>query len=183
MVLKIVIGLGLAVAICIVLVVLIGYLLPVRHVAARAINLHKKPDDVFALVSNIENAATWRLGLHKIELLPSAEGRIRFREVTDDGTIAYEMAERKPPERLVTRISDPNLPFGGSWIYEISATPEGCRLNITERGEVYNPIFRFVTRFFLGYNRSLDKYLESVARTFGDAAQPAEGTPADAPLG
>ena len=60
--------------------------------AARAINLHKTPDDVFALVSNIENAATWRLGLHKIELLPSAEGQIRFREVTDDGTIAYEMA-------------------------------------------------------------------------------------------
>ena len=41
MVLKIVIGLGLAVAICTVLVLLIGYLLPVRHVAARAINLHK----------------------------------------------------------------------------------------------------------------------------------------------
>ena len=75
--------------------------------------------------------------------------------MTDDGTIAYEMAERKPPARLVTRISDPKLPFGGSWIYEISATPEGCRLNITEReSEVYNPIFRFVTRFFLGYNRA-----------------------------
>jgi|SRR5882672_5299190 len=180
--LRVVIAVGLAVAFCIVLVLVIGYLLPVRHVAARAINLRRTPDDVFALVSNIQNAATWRIGLRKVELLPGAEGRNRFQEVTADGTITYEIAELKPPMRLVTKIADPKLPFGGSWIYEISATPGGCHLNITERGEIYNPVFRFVSRFFLGYNRSLDEYLESVARKFGDTDQPAEGTPADAPL-
>jgi len=177
MMLKVVIGVGLALAFCIVVVIVIGYLLPVRHVAARAINLRRKPDDVFALISNIKDAARWRIGLQKVELLPSAEGRFRFEEVTDDGSITYEIAEVKPPTRLVTRISDPKLPFGGSWIYEISPTSDGCRLNITERGEIYNPVFRFVSRFFLGYNQSLNKYVESVARKFGGAAQPTEGIP------
>lgn len=175
---RIAIGIGLALVFCVVLVVVIGYLLPVRHVAARAINLRRKADDVFALISNVRDAAAWRKGVKKIELLSRKEGPTRFQEVTDDGTITYEIAELKPPSRMVTRISDSKLPFGGSWIYEISGTQEGCRLNITEQGEVYNPIFRFVSRFFLGYNRSIDKYLESVARKFGDAAQPSEGVPA-----
>jgi hypothetical protein len=177
MMLKIIIGVGLALVFCIVVVIVIGYMLPIRHVAARAIHLRRKPDDVFALISNIKDAATWRIGLQKVELLPSAEGRSRFEEVTDDGTITYEIAEVKPPTQMVTRISDPKLPFGGSWMYEISPTSDGCRLNITEKGEIYNPVFRFVSRFFLGYNQSLDKYLESVARKFGDVSQPSEGIP------
>jgi hypothetical protein len=38
----------------IVLVVVIGYVLPKQHVAARAISLRQKPADVFALISNFK---------------------------------------------------------------------------------------------------------------------------------
>lgn len=178
---KIAIYVVVALALCVALVIVIGYLLPVRHVAARAITLRRSPEEVFALISNVKDGAAWRIGLRQVELLPPNDGRARFREVTGDGAITYEIVELKPPERLVTRIADPKLPFGGTWIYEISRVPEGCRLNITERGEVYNPVFRFVSRFFLGYTRTLDQYLESVARKFGAAAQPSEGLPAPPP--
>jgi hypothetical protein len=177
---KIAIGIGVVLAISIVLVIVIGYLLPVRHVSARVISLRRGPDETFALITDVQNAATWRTGLRKVELLPANDGLTRFREASDDGTITYEIVDLKPPTRMVTRISDPKLPFGGYWIYEISSMPEGCRLNITERGEIYNPVFRFVSRFFLGYHRSLDKYLESVGRKFREAVQPSEGTQADA---
>ena len=89
------------------------------------------------------------------------------------------MEESAPPLRMVTRIDGKNLPFGGRWIFEISPTAEGCRLNVTERGEVYNPVFRFVSRFVLGYTGTLDRYLTSVARKFGDSAVPVEGTVSD----
>jgi hypothetical protein len=180
--LRVAIGVALALALCVVVVIVIGYLLPVHHVAARVINLRRKPEEVFSLISNIQAAATWRVGVKKVELLSGSQSPTRFREVTDDGTITYEITGLKPPARMVTKISDPNLPFGGSWIYEISPTQEGCRLNITESGEVYNPVFRFLSRLVLGYNGSLDKYLKSVSRKFRDDAQPSEGVPATGDL-
>jgi hypothetical protein len=38
------------------------------------------------------------------------------------------------------------------------------RLQITEDGEIYNPIFRFVSRFFIGYEGTLRQYVSDVER-------------------
>lgn len=102
--------------------------------------------------------------------------------------MTYEVLESNPRQSLatrvlagrvlVTRIEGKNLPFGGEWIFELSPAPEGCRLNITERGEIYNPVFRFISRFVLGYNGTLDNYLRSVALKFAENTTPAQGTPA-----
>jgi uncharacterized protein YndB with AHSA1/START domain len=163
----------------VVLVVLIGYALPKQHVAARVIALRQKPADVFALISNFKDGPAWRAGLRQVELLPDRDGHTRFRESSKNGSITMEVVEWNPPERLVTRIDDKNLPFGGIWIFEVSPSAEGSRLNITERGEVYNPVFRFVSRFILGYTGTLDTYLTSVARKFGENAAPLEGNVAE----
>jgi hypothetical protein len=74
---------------------------------------------------------------------------------TNDGKFA--IVESSPPHRLVTAIAGRNLPFGGTWTYEF--TPEGnaTTVTITERGEVYNPFFRFVSRFVMGYEGSVRK--------------------------
>jgi hypothetical protein len=75
-----------------------------------------------------------------------------------------------PPRALVTRIADPKLPFGGTWTYEISSPPDGgSQLRITEDGEIYNPIFRFVSRFVLGYSRTQEEYLQALGAKFGQS--------------
>jgi hypothetical protein len=35
-------------------------------------------------------------------------------------------------------------------------------LRITEQGEVYNPVFRFVSRFVIGQNRTIETYLRDL---------------------
>jgi len=77
-------------------------------------------------------------------------------------TITYEALESSPPRKLVVHIADPNLPFGGSWTYEITPAVSGCSLTITEDGEVYNPLFRFVSRFIIGHTATIDAYLKAV---------------------
>ena len=37
-------------------------------------------------------------------------------------------------------------------------------MTITERGEVYNPIFRFVSRFVLGHEKTINTYLSAFER-------------------
>lgn len=163
----------------IVLSVVIGYALPKRHVAARAIVLRQKPADVFALISDFRNGASWRSGLQQVEMLPDREGHARFRERGKNGALTFDVVELNPPQRMVTQIDRTGIPFGGVWIFEVSPETNGSRLNITERGEIYNPVFRFVSRFILGYTGTLDTYLKDVARKFGENSPPVAGNIAE----
>jgi len=163
----------------VVLVVMIGYALPQQHVAARAVSLGQKPEDVFALISNFKDGPAWRAGLQQVEILPDRDGHTRFREKSKNGAITYEVVEANPPRRLVTRIDGKGMPFGGGWIFEVSPTPDGCRLNITERGEIYNPVFRFVSRFILGYTGTMDTYWKNVSQKFGESSVPVDGNAAE----
>jgi hypothetical protein len=79
-----------------------------------------------------------------------------------------ETVEMIPQQRLVGRIADPKLPFGGTWTFEITPTAEGATLRITERGYVTNPLFRFLSRFVFGYTTAIESYLKSLARKFGE---------------
>ena len=175
MMLKLVIF-GLAGLVGIVLaIVVVGFLIPKQHVASRALVLRQKPEDVFALISDFKSAPTWRSEVRQVELLPEANEHARFREIGSTGALTMEVTQWNPPRRMVTRIADKGLPFGGSWIFEIAPTAGGCQLNITERGEIYNPVFRFVSRFILGYERTLNTYLQSVSRKFGENTTPMPG--------
>jgi hypothetical protein len=159
-------------------VVLIGWLLPKQHVASRAVTLHQKPEDVFRLISDFKAAPSWRSDVQKVELLPPSNGHVFYREKGTNGVLTMEIVESRPPSRMVARIADKGLPFGGMWIFDISATADGSTLNITERGEIYNPVFRFVSRFLLGYRRTLDAYLQNVSRKFEEGSVPQEGVAA-----
>ena len=49
-------------------------------------------------------------------------------------------------------------------VAELAADGGGTRLTITEDGEVYNPLFRFVSRFIMGHTSSIDRYLADVQK-------------------
>ncbi|MGH9763547.1 MAG: LIC10604 family protein, partial [Blastocatellia bacterium] len=66
------------------------------------------------------------------------------------------------------RIADANLPFGGSLKYEIEKAGDGIIITITEDGEVYNPVFRFVSRFIMGHSATIEGYLKDLGNKFGE---------------
>jgi hypothetical protein len=73
---------------------------------------------------------------------------------------------------MVTRIIDEGMPFGGSWTYELSDSDGGTEVRITEDGVVYNPIFRFVSRFVMGHHGTMDGYLTNLGRKLGTDGPP-----------
>lgn len=155
---------------CIVLilagVVVTGYILPKRHVVTRSAIYRTTPQKVFELISG---APDWRPDVTKFEFL-SAPGRVRsIRETTSDGqTITYEIVESQPPTLLVRRIVDKNLPYGGSWTYRVEPSAGQTLLRITEDGEVYNPVFRFMSRFVIGHSKTIDTYLRNLGKALGE---------------
>jgi hypothetical protein len=72
----------------------------------------------------------------------------------------------------VTHITDKALPFGGSWDYRLEPAGNDTRVTITENGEVYNPVFRFVSRFLMGHTATIDKYLTALAGKTGGTYVP-----------
>ena len=152
----------------VLIVIAVGYSLPVNHRAQAAATFNAPPDSVFALITNVEAFPSWRAGIKSAQRVPSTDGKQRFREVSGNGTMSYLMETIDPPRKLVTRIDDKSLPFGGSWTYEV--IPVGSTqstLRITEDGEIYNPLFRFVARFIMGYESTINEYLASAKKKLG----------------
>jgi Polyketide cyclase / dehydrase and lipid transport len=156
----------------VLLITIIGLCLPKGHVASRWAEFKQPAEKVWDLMADYENTATWRGDISRVERLPDREGRPVWIEHGGDGPLTIERMGAQRPSRMVTRIADEKLPFGGTWTYEISPTPGGCRVTITENGEVYNPIFRFVGRFIIGHTSTMEGYLRAIGGKFGEQVEP-----------
>ena len=156
----------------IVLVAIIGALLPRDHVATMTATIAAPPDKVWAALTDVAAYPQWRGDVQKVDVLTSP---LSWREHTKRGdmTLATEIFE--PPRRMVCRIQDKGMPFGGAWEYQLAPAPGDANktvVTITERGWVSNPIFRFVSRYVMGHYATLDSYLRALSRKFGSETIP-----------
>ena len=111
-----------------------GAALPTAHVASRSKRLSARPDIVWGLINDPVATKGWA------------------------GDAKTEVVEQDAPRLLVTKIVGESA-YGGTWTFEIA--PEGhdaSTVTITERGEVYNPLFRAVSRV-TGHTRTIEGYL------------------------
>jgi hypothetical protein len=152
------------VVLLVVIVAGIGYTLPQKHQASREQTFSAAPARIFELITTPAEYPVWRSGVKSVEMLPAENGKTRFKETGSDGAITYVFDEMSPA-RVRSRIADVSLPFGGQWTYDIEPAGTGTKLRITEDGEVYNPIFRFMSRFVFGHHSSIDKYLADLKRS------------------
>jgi uncharacterized protein YndB with AHSA1/START domain len=151
-------------------VILVGYALPERHTAAAEASFRQPPAAIWEAITGYSKFPEWRKAVSRVEPLPLANGLPAWKEFDSHGNaIPFQVVESVAPQRLVTRIADPHLPFGGTWTYEITPTADGgSRLRITENGEIHNPIFRFVSRYVMGYRAMLETYLGALGEKFGE---------------
>jgi uncharacterized protein YndB with AHSA1/START domain len=161
---------GGAVVALIALVAIVGALLPETHQARRTAVLAAPPDSVWAVVRDFGSYAAWWPDVRQMTRLPDRDGHEVWRQTLLAGAAPIEIVEVAPPRRLVARIADEDLPFGGTWTYELEPASSGTRLTVTEDGVVYNPMFRFVARFITGYAGTIESYERALARRVGGAA-------------
>jgi hypothetical protein len=149
------------------IVVIVGASLPKEHRASATRVVHGAPDAVWALIDDLAAAPAWRSDLKSVERLPDKSGFPAWVEIDRRGhRIPYETVRRDPPRTLVRRIADPALPFGGTWTINVSHTNGHASVEIVEDGEVYNPIFRFMSKFIFGHTKTMESYLDALARRF-----------------
>lgn len=151
-----------------------GGFLPRDHTARMEITVQSPPERVWGLVSDFAGTARWRDAVTRVDLLPAAQGPLRFVEVSRQGAVTFEVVSQDPPRRQVVRVVDDDQPFGGTWTWEIEPDGAGSRLAITERGFVKSPLFRVMGKLFFPPTATMDAYLRALARELGESAEPRE---------
>jgi uncharacterized protein YndB with AHSA1/START domain len=154
------------------LITAIGFWLPEAHVASVERHLTVAPERLWAILTDIDGFPAWRQDVTRVERWQDAHGLQGWTEHTSNGPMRLVVDRADPPNTLVVRIADPDLPFGGTWTYEIAGQADGSTIRITERGEVYNPIFRFASRFVFGHDRTIRAYLDALERRTAQQEQP-----------
>ncbi len=161
------IGLGVLVA-AIVLVWVIGMLLPKGHVATRSAGFKVPRERVWELLTDFAGQPAWRKSLKSVERASDQNGHEVWVDVNSRGErMPYETLDAAAPAKLVRKIADPSLPFGGTWTWELIEEDGGTRLRITERGEVYNPLFRVVSQF-MDMRKTIDGFLIDLGTKLGE---------------
>ncbi|WP_380284309.1 SRPBCC domain-containing protein [Kitasatospora purpeofusca] len=141
-----------------------GRRLPVEHLSGGGLELAQPPAAVWDVLTDVDLFPAWRPDVAHVERLPAtAAGRPRWREDGRHGHTVYEVVESERPHRLVTGIADPDLPYGGTWTFVLTPVGAGCTLTVTERGEVYQPLYRAVSHYVTGEGAAVHRFLAALA--------------------
>ena len=133
---------------------------PRDHEVSATVQLERPPSEVFAIVEDVASHPCWRTGLSKVEIV--SESPRRFVEHVDGETVTYEVDERIAGRKLVVRIADDDLPYGGTWTYELAPVDGGTALTITERGFVDGIVLRGIAALVMDPLASIAQYEQDI---------------------
>jgi uncharacterized protein YndB with AHSA1/START domain len=145
---------------------LIGSRLPRSHHASAERILPVAPEPLWRTLTDVDAFPAWRRDVKRVTRLADRDGKPMWIEDAKSGKVTFAFERMDAPKVLVSRIADPNLPFGGTWTFEIAPAAHGSRLRISEDGEIYNPLFRFMARFIFGYEGTINEYLATLEAKF-----------------
>ncbi len=79
--------------------------------------------------------------------------------------VAFRTAESRPREKLVRVIAGSDLPYGGTWTFELADAPGGGTLfTLTEDGWIRPPIFRAVAKWFIGLDSTQRDFMANLEK-------------------
>jgi uncharacterized protein YndB with AHSA1/START domain len=155
----------LGVAAIVAVAAIAGMVLPKTHRASRTVTLSATPHAVFAIIADFAHSGEWRPDVQRVEVLSGTGPGMEFRELGSNGSVRYRVEVLEPDTRIVTRIADATLAFGGSWTFDLAATASGdTQLTITEDGEIFNPFFRLMSKMFFPPTATIEKYLAALEK-------------------
>jgi len=159
---------GLLVFVALVLIG-VGTSLPVEHHSTCSTDLKTPVHQLWTTVYDVGDSS-WRPEITRVEQPAPGAASDTWVEVDRYGhSIKFERVSAEPDHRLEIRIADQTAPFGGTWTYEFSPQPAGTRVSIAEDGQIYNPVFRLVSRYVMGYSAPMRAYLTDLGKHFGQS--------------
>ena len=150
-----------SIAALVALIYLAGSLMEVSHTATveRLIPLEK--DRVWSIVTNFKEYPSWRSDVKSV----TAKDESHWTEVNAyDDQVDYQLTVLDSTGTVETRIMNKDLPYGGYWTIQLEQAEGGTLVTITEHGEVFNPLFRFMSKYIFGHDTTIKQYLDNLSK-------------------
>ena len=166
------IGAAFGLLVFVVLVILAwGTGLPVYHIVTCSARLPAGAHVVASIVADDAGSPAWRSDVSAVSETRAADGTLLLAETDKHGQTMHYRETVSTPTRIVRVIDERGAPFGGAWTYRFGRQPDASSTTvaITEAGAIYNPGFRFMERYAIGYTSRIRIYLGDLARKLGDA--------------
>jgi uncharacterized protein YndB with AHSA1/START domain len=152
----------------VLVLMLFGSFLPREHRATCRATFRAEIETLYALLADFDAYPGWRTGVQSVRRVDPIDGKPAFVEESKSGPVRYAVEASEPPRKLVLRIADDSLPYGGTWTFALAPEADGTSLSITEDGFVEPALFRVLSRFVFGHYSSMEEYLACVARKLGE---------------
>ena len=167
---------GAVLAVILGTVFVLGTRLPESHSTTVTAVFPVSVETLWTAATDHRGYALWRSGVDAVERLPDMDGHVAWAETGSAGPITMMIEESSAPTRYVIRIADVEAQraFGGTWTFTFREEGTGARLSITEDGEIYNPLFRFIARHIVGHDRTLRRFLDELDVYLQEATFPTE---------
>ena len=147
---------------------LVGSFLPREHRATCRATFRASAETLFALLTDFDAYPSWRDGVKCVRHVEPIEGKPAFVEESKFGLVRYAVETNEPPHRLVLRIADDSLPYGGTWTFALAPDANGTALSITEDGFVKPALFRVLSHFVFGYTSTMEQVLQALGKHLGE---------------
>ena len=145
------------------LIYIIGLMLPVSHTASVSKEINAPKEVVWKYVTLPQKFPEWRSAVNRVEMLSDSTQPLRWTEFYDGmDALTFQESSRSDSSVFVSDIVSEGLPFGGGWTISLQQNENGTIVTITENGEIYNPVFRFFSRFIFGYDGTIQQYLNDL---------------------
>jgi len=148
-----------------------GKRIPVGHVIAVEVALKKSPQEVYALIADVPGHARWAPRVRSVTAADPHEGKPTFRMRVDRHEFVIAVTAAEPPRAFALTILGDTM-FSGVWRWDITPTPTGCTVRLTERGEIYAALARAMVRVTGMEAKFLLRNLSGLAKHLGEAATP-----------
>ncbi len=143
---------------------LLGRAQPERHTARVSFTVPRPRAAVWAALTDYATMPQWWPAVKSIRFETRPDGtQVTINTDKHGQPIAFRTKEEHAPARLVREIVGDELPFGGTWTYELTDENGGTRLTVTEDGFIKPPLFRAVARYFLGLDGTLKDFAKHFA--------------------
>jgi hypothetical protein len=165
-VLRIIVGLTAVLALAVLVLYVAGSRLPREHHSQVTLMLRANRATVWTALTDYAAMPQWWPAVKAVRMEKLPDGsELTFNLDRHGQEIPFRTVEVRPNEKLVRMIANDQLPFGGTWTYELAdAGDGGTRLTLTEDGFINPPVFRAMAKWFFGLDLTQRDYLAHLER-------------------
>lgn len=148
---------------------IIGLFLPSEKSYTKTFTFNAPVDKVWNIVTDLKGQEKWRSDVKDIQIISNTkDSEIWIEQPKNGPSIKFQTKEKIENQLWVMEIID-NPTFSGKWVGTFEALGENrTKVVFTESPTIPNPYFRTFSLLFVDMDKTLDLYLENLARELGE---------------